>query len=63
MLWSISGEEKSELLSTCTLYALAIGMSDQLKVGVVSQVVSPSFGELRLGADGVVITVRVQEGV
>jgi len=34
------GEEKPELLSTCTLYALAISMSDQLKVGVVSQVLS-----------------------
>ena len=56
MVWLISGEEKSELLSTWMRYKVASLTLPQLKVGVVSHVLLPFEGEDREGAEGMAMT-------
>ena len=57
---SISGEVKPELLSTWMWYEVAPLTDAQSKAGVVSYVVLPLAGVVRLGAEGLDETAKVQ---
>ena len=56
----IAGEPKLELSSTWTRYEVAPLTLPQLKVGVVSHVLLPLEGEVKLGAEGVDRIVKLQ---
>lgn len=54
---SISGLEKSALLSTWSWYCVVPGLTVQSNVGVVSPVVEPLLGETNAGGDGGVVSI------
>jgi len=63
VVWSISGEPKPELLSTCMRYDVAPLTLPQSKKGVRSSVVLPLDGEDRLGVEGVdrIVKFRLED--